>query len=97
MLCLVLTDPNTPGAAGGPGDRGRTLAVKSQKIAKKSAFLRKKIKITYIFSFVAYIFLLYQNIGGNKFSHTGDSPKLVKSERRREKEEEKKRRKTERW
>ena len=26
-----------------------------------------------------------QNIGGNKFSHTGDSPKWVKSKRRREK------------
>ena len=25
------------------------------------------------------------NIGGNKFSHTGDSPKWVKSKRRREK------------
>ena len=27
-----------------------------------------------------------QNIGGNKFLHTGDSPKWVKSRRRREKE-----------
>ena len=32
-----------------------------------------------------------QNIGRNKFSHTGDSPKWVKSKRRREKREEKKR------
>ena len=33
----------TPGTAGGPGRRDRTLAVKSKKIAKKSAFFRKKI------------------------------------------------------
>ena len=29
---------NTPGTAGGPGGRDRTLAVKSKKIAKKSGF-----------------------------------------------------------
>ena len=33
---------NTPGTAGGPGGRDRTLAVKSQKIARKSAFFHKK-------------------------------------------------------
>ena len=37
---------DTPGTAGGPGGRDRTLAVKSRKIAKKSVFFRKKIKIT---------------------------------------------------
>ena len=35
-----------------------------------------------------YIFQLCQNIGGNKFSHTGDSPKWVKSKKRREKKKE---------
>ena len=35
---------NTPGTAGGPGGRDRTLDVKSKKIARKSAFFRKKIK-----------------------------------------------------
>ena len=37
---------NTPGTAGGPGGRDRTLAVKSLKNPKKSIFFRKKIKIT---------------------------------------------------
>ena len=37
---------NTPGTAGGPGGRDRTLAVKSLKKPKKSTFFRKKIKIT---------------------------------------------------
>ena len=32
------TEKNTPGTAGGPGGRDRTLAVKSKKIARKSAF-----------------------------------------------------------
>ena len=29
---------NTPGTAGGPGGRDRTLAIKSKKIARKSPF-----------------------------------------------------------
>ena len=33
---------NTPGTAGGPGDRDRTLAVKSRKTAKKSFIFVKK-------------------------------------------------------
>ena len=37
---------DTSGTAGGPGGRDRMLAVKSRKIAKKSFFFRKKIKIT---------------------------------------------------
>ena len=37
---------NTPGTAGGPGGRDRTQAVKGRKIARKSAFFLKKIKIT---------------------------------------------------
>ena len=40
---------NTPGTAGGPGGRDRTLAVKSRKNARKSAFFLKKIKITKFF------------------------------------------------
>ena len=48
---------NTPGTAGGPGGRDRTLAVKSRKTAEKSAFFRKKNKSypNKIF-FFAYIF-----------------------------------------
>ena len=37
---------------------------------------------------LAFIFWLCQNIGGNKFQRTGDSPKWVKSKRRREKKRE---------
>ena len=44
---------NTPGTAE-PGGRDRTLAVRSRKNGKKSAFFRKKIKITQFF--FAYIF-----------------------------------------
>ena len=32
---------NTPGTAGGPGGRDRTLAVKSKKIARKSPFFSR--------------------------------------------------------
>ena len=68
MLCLVLTDPNTPGAAGGPGDRGRTLAVKSQKIAKKSVFFVKK----YIFWDISSS---YAKILGEKLFRTWEIPR----------------------
>ena len=37
---------DTPGTAGVPGGRDRTLDIKSRKHAKKSGFFRKKIKIT---------------------------------------------------
>ena len=40
------TEKNTPGTAGGPGGCDRTLAVKSRKIARKSVFFVKIIKIT---------------------------------------------------
>ena len=43
---LMTSVGNTPGTAGGPGGRDRTLAVKSLKKQKKSTFFRKKIKIT---------------------------------------------------
>ena len=47
-MCLIFnmkTEKNTPGTAGGPGGRDRTLAVKSLKPPKKSTFFQKKIKI----------------------------------------------------
>ena len=40
---LYKTYENTPGTAGGPGGRDRTLAVKSRKSAEKSPFFLKKI------------------------------------------------------
>ena len=42
----VTTKFNTPGTAGGPGGRDRTLAVKSRKTSEKSPFFLKKIKFT---------------------------------------------------
>ena len=48
---------NTPGTAGGPGGRDRTLAVKSRKTSKKSPFFLKKIKFTpKKYFFFTYIF-----------------------------------------
>ena len=47
---------NTPGTAGDPGGRDRTLAVKGRKNARKSAFFLKKIKINekkyFLFAFI---------------------------------------------
>ena len=45
-LKILLSKRNTQGTAGGLGGHDRTLAVKSRKIAKKSALFRKKIKTT---------------------------------------------------
>ena len=49
LLCRDIGG-NTPGTAGGPGGRDRTLAVKSLKKTKKINFYLKKIY------FFAYIF-----------------------------------------
>ena len=51
------TEKNTPGTAGGPGGRDRTLAVKSRKNVRKITFfsLKNKIYPQKIF-FFAYIF-----------------------------------------
>ena len=40
--CLGRIYSNTPGTAGGPGGRDRTVAIKSRKTAEKSVFFRKK-------------------------------------------------------
>ena len=45
---------NTPGTAGGPGGRDRTLAVKSRKTAENQLFFFKKLNLPYFF--FAYIF-----------------------------------------
>ena len=47
----------TPGTAGGPGGRDRTLAIDRRKIDPKSVFFSVKK--------IAYIFYLCQSIGGN--------------------------------
>ena len=48
---------NTPGTAGGPGGRDRTLAVKRRINSRKSAYFRKKIKITIFFFFLFCMYL----------------------------------------
>ena len=47
---------NTPGTAGGPGSRDRTLAVKSKKTPKTTFFLLKKKKLPKKNICFAYIF-----------------------------------------
>ena len=69
---------NTPGTAGGPGDRHRTLAVKSRKTAKKSVFFRKKNKFTpkKIF-FILHISSSYAKILGETNFHAREIPRSV--------------------
>ena len=82
---------DTPGTAGGPGGRDRTLAVKSRKTAEKITFFLKKIKFTPKKYFFLHISSSYAKIlGGEIISHMGDSPKWVKSRRRRKKRRERK-------
>ena len=49
------TKENTPGTAGGPGGRDRTLAVKVEKSLENHIFFLKKIKIT----LKKYFFCIY--------------------------------------
>ena len=63
------TENNTPGTAGGPGGRDRTLAVKSRKIARKSFFFRKKIKLPKKKKIGIYL-LVMPKYWGNKFSES---------------------------
>ena len=58
-------------------------------------FIKKSKLQKEIFCF-AYIFQLWQNIGGNKFSALGVSPKWVKSKKRRKKRKRKREREKER-
>ena len=88
LFCILRNNKNTPGTRGWSRIRDRTLAVAKNRAKMtffsggKKNYLKKNI-------FFAYIFQLCQNIGGNKFSRTGDSPKWVKSRRRRRKEKKK--------
>ena len=76
----------TPGTAGGPGGRDRTMAVKSRKNARKSAFFRKKI------FFCIYLLVMPKYWGKQIFTH-GRFPEMGQ----KQKTEERKERKTERW
>ena len=63
---------NTPGTAGGPGGRDRTLVVKSRKIAKISVFFFSKKKLPKIFF---CIYLLYAKILGETNFHPREFPR----------------------
>ena len=83
------TKLNTPGTAGGPGGRDRTLAVKSRKMSEKSPFFLEKIKFTpkNLFFFI-YLLVMPKYWGGNYFAH-GRFPEVgqkQKTEKEREKE-----------
>ena len=60
---------NTPGTAGGPGGRDRTLAVKSRKIARKLPFFSGEKKITPKKYFFLHISSSYAKILGETNFH----------------------------
>ena len=66
---------NTPGTAGGPGGRDRTLAVKSRKNRRKSVFFRTKIKITPKKYFFLHISSTYAKILGETNFGTQEIPR----------------------
>ena len=65
---------NTPGTAGGPGGRDRTLAVKSRKNVRKFSFflLNKKLPPKNIF--LLHISSSYAKILGEKLFRTWEIP-----------------------
>ena len=85
---------NTPGTAGGPGGRDRTLAVKSKKIARKSPlFLGEKNYLKKIFFFCIYLLVMPKYLGKQIFTHgrfpeVGQKQKTEEKERERERERE---------
>ena len=85
---------NTPGTAGGPGGRDRTLTVKSRKTAEKSAFFRKKIQFTHI-CICIYLLVMPKYWGKNYFAR-GSFPEVVQKQKT-EKKREKEGRKNESW
>ena len=88
---------NTPGTAGGPGGRDRTLALKSRKTLKKSAFSHKKIKITQTkYCFLLHISSSYAKILGEKLFRTWEIPQSGSKAKNGEKKK-KKKGETERW
>ena len=69
FLSYILFYTNTPGTAGGPGSRDRTLAIQL-KIARKSFFSSKKIKINKKSIFFLHISSSYAKILGETNVHT---------------------------
>ena len=70
LRCLfqVKIVTNTPGTAGGPGGRDRTLAVKSRKIARKLALEKKKKKLPKFFFYI-YLLVMPKYWGKQIFAH----------------------------
>ena len=104
QLCFGELEENTPGTAGGPGGRDRTLAVKSRKTSEKSPFFLKKIKFTpKKYFFCIYLLVMPKYWVKNYFAHgrfpeVGQKQKTEKKKKKREREKEReKERKTERW
>ena len=79
---------NTPGTAGGPGGRDRTLAIKSRKTAEKNTFFSLKNKIYPIF-FSSHISSSYAKILGGKLFRTWEIPRSGSKAKNGEKEREK--------
>ena len=82
------TNTNTPGSAGGPGGRDRTLAVKSRKNVRKITFfsLKNKIYPPKIFFFCIYLLVMPKYWVKNYFAH-GRFPEVgqkQKTEKERE-------------
>ena len=75
----------TPGTAGGPGGRDRTLAAKSRKNAKKSAFFVQKIKI------IKRIFM--QKYWGKQIFTHGSFPEVGQKQKTEKKRRERERKK----
>merc|ERR1711892_509423 len=83
---------NTPGTAGGPGGRDRTLAVKSRKNIRKITFFLKKIKFTQKkYFFCIYLLVMPKYWGRNYFAH-GRFPEVVQKQKTEEKKERKRER-----
>ena len=92
LVFLVFDEEYTPGTAGGPGGRDRTLAVKSRQTDEKSSFFLKKIKFTPQFFFCIYLLVMPKYKGGKLF-HTWEFPRSGS----KAKDGEKKEKKSESW
>ena len=79
------SNENKQNSSNTPRDQGLVQAPRPNAGRRENDFFSGGKKNYLKLFFFAYIFQLCQNIGGNKFSRTGDSPKWVKSRRRRKK------------
>ena len=79
---LSAGNTNTPGTAGGPGGRDRTLALKSRKMAENNFFSHKKIGFTPKKYFFLHISSCYAKILGQKLFRTWEFPRSKKQKKR---------------